>query len=65
MSLTPDQYLLHRIDASQLADAPLRVVPGHIEQRQCAPAMCQGLPTCNDHACQGHQGRDADDGADP
>lgn len=53
-SLTGDPLLLHRIDAQQLTTAPLAEVHGRIQQRQCSPGMCQGLPTCNDHACQGH-----------
>lgn len=53
-SLTGDPLLLHRIDGQQLTDNRAVQVPGAIEQRQCAPGMCQGLPTCNDHACQGH-----------
>lgn len=54
MSLTPDQYLLHRIDASKLADNRAVQVTGRIEQRQCAPGLCQGLRTCNDIHCEGH-----------
>ena len=54
-SLTPEPLLLHRVDASQL-QTPVRIVNGPVEQRQCRPGMCQGLPTCGDHACQGHPG---------
>ncbi len=53
-SLTADPLLLHRIDARQLADNRSVHVAGAIEQRQCAPGLCQGLPTCGDHHCQGH-----------
>lgn len=53
-SLTGDPLLLHRIDAHQLTTAPLAQVPGRIEQRQCAPGLCQGLPTCSDVHCEGH-----------
>ena len=55
-SLTAEPLLLHRIDASQLTDAPVHVELGAVEQRQCRPGMCQGLHTCSDHACQGHPG---------
>ena len=58
-SLTPDPFLLrtglHRVDASQLAEAPVHVHHGAVEQRtQCRPGVCEGLHTCADHACQGH-----------
>lgn len=56
-SLTPEPLLLHRVDASQL-QTPVRIVPGPVEQRQCRPGMCEGLPTCGDHACPGHPGND-------
>ena len=52
-SLTPEPLLLHRVDASQL-QAPVRVVTGRVEQRQCAPGVCQGLRTCSDVHCEGH-----------
>lgn len=53
-SLTGDPLLLHRIDAQQLTTARLAEVQGRIEQRQCAPGMCQGLPDCRDLHCEGH-----------
>lgn len=53
-SLTGDPLLLHRIDAHQLTTAPLAEVPGRIEQRQCAPGLCQGLAGCRDVFCEGH-----------
>ena len=57
-SLTPDPFLLrtglHRVDASQLAEAPVHVHHGAVEQRPCAPGCCQGLPTCSHLQCQGH-----------
>ena len=61
-SLTPEPLLLaterlHRVDASQL-QTPVRIVNGPVEQRQCRPGMCEGLPTCGDHACQGHPGNE-------
>jgi hypothetical protein len=40
-SLTPDPYLLHRVDASQL-QAPVRVVNGAVEQRGCTHDCNQG-----------------------
>lgn len=57
-SLTPEPLLLlHRVDASQLADNHAVQVAGAIEQRrQCRPGMCQGLPSCSDHACQANHG---------
>lgn len=48
-------HSVSRIDTLDL-QSPVRVVPGRVEQRQCSPGMCQSLPTCNDHACQGHPG---------
>lgn len=56
-SLTADPLRLHRVDASQL-QTPVRIVHGDVEQRQCRPGMCQGLPTCNDHNCEGHPAND-------
>lgn len=56
-SLTPEPLLLHRVDASQL-QTPVRIVHGDVEQRQCRPGMCQGLPTCNYHNCEGHPAND-------
>lgn len=56
-SLTPEPLLLHRVDANQM-QAPLRIVHGDVEQRPCRPGMCQGLPTCNDHSCEGHPAND-------
>lgn len=55
--LTADPLRLHRVDASQM-QAPLHIVHGDVEQRQCRPGMCQGLPTCNDHNCEGHPAND-------
>lgn len=64
-SLTQDPLLLHRVDASQM-QAPVHIVHGHVEQRQCRPGMCQGLPTCQDVHCEGHPCNDVtDDERDP
>lgn len=53
-SLTPEPYLLERIDASQL-QAPVRVVAGAVhEPRSCRPGVCEGLKACRDHDCEGH-----------
>lgn len=49
-----DPLLLHRVDASQLTTAPVHVVHGEVEQRQCRPGKCEGLHTCSDHHCEGH-----------
>ena len=46
-------HSVSRIDTLDL-QSPVRVVPGSFEQRQCAPGMCQGLPTCSDVHCEGH-----------
>lgn len=56
-SLTPEPLLLHRVDASQL-QTPVRIVHGPVEQRQCRPGLCQGLPTCKDVHCEGHPAND-------
>lgn len=62
-SLTPEPLLLHRVDASQLADDRAVHVAGAVEQRrQCRPGLCEGLSTCNDHACQGHQESEVPEG---
>jgi hypothetical protein len=65
-SLTADPLLLnterlHRVDASQLTEAPVHVVHGAVEQRQCRPGLCEGLRTCNDRHCQGHPCNDPQD----
>jgi hypothetical protein len=64
-SLTADPLLLnterlHRVDASQLTEAPVHVVHGAVEQRQCRPGLCEGLRTCKDRQCQGHPCNDSD-----
>ena len=46
-------HSVSRIDTLDL-QSPVRVVPGSFEQRQCAPGVCQGLPTCSDVHCEGH-----------
>ena len=44
---------VHRIDTDGLR-APISMAPGHVEQRQCRPGYCEGLPTCKDVHCEGH-----------
>lgn len=46
-------HSVSRIDTLDL-QSPVRIVPGSFEQRQCAPGVCQGLPTCSDAHCEGH-----------
>lgn len=48
-------HSVSRIDTLGL-ESPVRIVPGSFEQRQCAPGVCQGLPTCSDEHCEGHPG---------
>ena len=43
MSLTPDQYLLHRVDSSQLTEAPVRVVHGAVEEHPADDNQGRGL----------------------
>lgn len=44
---------MHQRPASAATDIP-EFVTGRVEQRQCAPGMCQGLRTCSDVHCEGH-----------
>ena len=58
-------HSVSRIDTLDL-QSPVRVVPGSFEQRQCAPGVCQGLPTCSDVHCEGHPNNAVrDDERDP
>lgn len=51
------EAVLAAIDMAGDQGGPVSIsaqVHGRIEQRQCAPGLCQGLHTCRDHHCEGH-----------
>lgn len=55
-SMAGDPHLM-RVDTSHMA-APVRMVGGNVEQLRTAcdghTGVCQGLPDCSRHGCQGH-----------